>query len=384
MQGPQQLFWINFRKALIILFSGALAFTLIISIFPLIGSLFLDNFPIGRVLKENFSLLIPLSVFCICIAPLLSFIATIFRYNRIRWLLVIGILGYWVAVFLVMLFMSNFYLVYESFINVLILSIWGILAYSFFSLPILIPAIILFEKWSGSSIYTGNFLLQKNVGHSERNLRSLNSAPNKFILFLSKYLFKKYRNASFNILCPKKGDVILEIGFGQGFSLFSIAECVGNSGKVTGIDISPEMCRIVGSKIRTSGLSDRIDILCQDILKYKFSETEFNAVFVCFSLEYFSHDEISVLLDESYRVLKEDGRLVVAGISNIKGNNVVLLYEFLHSVFPRIIRSKPIDITKSIEDSKFEIEGKEDYTFLGLPVVLIKATKKTTEILHLE
>lgn len=148
MPKKPELICINSLKAFLLLISGALGFVLIITIFPVMGSLLLIDFPLWRVIKENSALLVPLSIFSFFISPGLGFAATILRYKRTLWLMIIGIVSYWLAVLFVMLVFSNFTLLNENLFNVFILALWSIFAYSFFSLPVLIPVILLFEKWS--------------------------------------------------------------------------------------------------------------------------------------------------------------------------------------------------------------------------------------------
>ena len=60
---------------------------------------------------------------------------------------------------------------------------------------------------------------------------------------------KKFRNNALDKLDVKKGETVLEIGFGTGHSIERIADKVGKNGKVYGIDISSGMLDITKSRL---------------------------------------------------------------------------------------------------------------------------------------
>lgn len=143
-------FLLNTLKSMSVLCLGSLAFVIIITLFPLIGSLTMDHFPIMQVIKDNFALLIPLLSVSILISPILGWAATLFKKKRFLYLLMIGTLGCWLAIIAVMLLWSHFSISINDTSNMFLLSIWAMLAYCLISAPILAPAILLIEKWTRS------------------------------------------------------------------------------------------------------------------------------------------------------------------------------------------------------------------------------------------
>ena len=137
----------NSIKSLVVLSLSSLSFVILITIFPLIGSLTMDDFPILQVVKDNFKLLIPLLIVNLLISPLFGWASCKFRKKRIFYLMLIGIGGCWLAIIFVLLMWSNFTIINE-FGSFLVLSAWALGAYSFFSFPILVPAIIIIERWT--------------------------------------------------------------------------------------------------------------------------------------------------------------------------------------------------------------------------------------------
>ena len=143
-------FLLNTLKSMAVLCLGSLAFVIIITLFPLIGSLTLNHFPIMQVIKENFALLMPLLLVSILISPILGWAATRFRKKRFLYLLIIGTIGCWLAIIAVMLLWLHFPISINDAGNMFLLSFWAMLAYCFISAPILAPAILLIERWTRS------------------------------------------------------------------------------------------------------------------------------------------------------------------------------------------------------------------------------------------
>ena len=65
---------------------------------------------------------------------------------------------------------------------------------------------------------------------------------------------KKFRDVALQDIGAKEGEIVLEIGFGTGHCILALAQSVGNSGRVYGIDISEGMLNITQARIREAGL----------------------------------------------------------------------------------------------------------------------------------
>lgn len=138
----------NSLKSLMVLFIGSLLFVIIITIFPLVGSLTMDNFPILEIIKDNFKLLIPLFIASLLISPLLGWGSCKFKKRRFFSLFGICIGGCWVAIVFTLFIWSDFTIDRKEFGSFMLISAWGLIAYSFIIVPILVPAIIIIEKWT--------------------------------------------------------------------------------------------------------------------------------------------------------------------------------------------------------------------------------------------
>ena len=135
---------------------------------------------------------------------------------------------------------------------------------------------------------------------------------------------RKPRNAGLQKLDAEEGETALEIGFGTGHGILALAQSVGNSGKVYGIDISEGMCNIAQSRVKGVGLSERVELKCSDAAKLPFEANFFDAVFMSFTLELFDTPEIPIVLHECQRVLRCGGRICVVALSKKRQTSVRL------------------------------------------------------------
>ena len=170
------------------------------------------------------------------------------------------------------------------------------------------------------------------------------------------------------------GEKVLEIGFGSGKGLISLAQATGESGKVYGIDLSEGMLRTAMKKITDTGLSSRIEIQQGDALALPFGEGIFNALFMSFSLELFDLDEIPIVLGECRRVLQDSGRLGVTALAD--GNRLATrIYNWFHGNFPSVFDCRPINICETIKTAGFAGMSYCEGSLFGLTVGMITARK---------
>jgi len=187
---------------------------------------------------------------------------------------------------------------------------------------------------------------------------------------------RAYRIAGLQKLNVKEGEIVLEIGFGTGHCLLALAESVGNSGKVYGIDISESMCNITRSKLKKAGLSERVKIKCGDAAKPPFEENFFDAVFMSFTLELFDSPEIPTVLHECQRALQSGGRICVVAMSKRgKAGVMVRVYEWAHRQFPNLVDCRPIFVQKALEDAGFQILDLTEKSMWGFPGEIVVAKK---------
>ena len=215
------------------------------------------------------------------------------------------------------------------------------------------------------------------VSRSKKEARDAYNKISKFYDYTEGIFEKKYTDMALRYLDIKQGEVILEIGFGTGNALIKMAEYVGNSGTVYGIDISPKMVEIANRKIKNKLLSDRIKLTCGDAIRLPYPDEKFNVVFMSFTLELFDTPEIPVILQEVRRVLRQNGRLGLVSLSKENGSSLFLrLYEWTHIKFPKYIDCRPIFASLSIKDAGFNIRDKKKIKIFLAPLEIVIGIRK--------
>jgi len=183
------------------------------------------------------------------------------------------------------------------------------------------------------------------------------------------------RKAGLNLLKPRAGERILEIGFGTGHTLAVLAKAVGSAGMVDGLDLSDQMVRLAKKDLAEARLLERTRLRCGDAVQLPYAGNSMDAVFMSFTLELFDSPEIPKVLSECRRVLKRDGRIVVVGMSK-EGEHEPLIgvFEWAHKHFPNFIDCRPIYVRKALEKADFQIR-KALKKHMWIPVEIILGIK---------
>jgi SAM-dependent methyltransferase len=67
--------------------------------------------------------------------------------------------------------------------------------------------------------------------------------------------FEPVRRKAIEMLAPREGDVVLDIGCGTGLSFAPLLECIGPTGRIVGVDPSPEMLALARKRVARHGWS---------------------------------------------------------------------------------------------------------------------------------
>jgi ubiquinone/menaquinone biosynthesis C-methylase UbiE len=164
------------------------------------------------------------------------------------------------------------------------------------------------------------------------------------------------RRAMVEVLRPRPGERILEIGFGTGHVLAALARSVGESGTVFGIDLSNERVRLSKTKLAGAGLLERCRLRTGDATRLPYAPASMDGICMSFTLELFDTPEIPSVLSACRRVLRPGGRLVVAGMSKEGSPGaIVSVFEWAHRHFPNFIDCRPIFVRRAVEQAGFQV-----------------------------
>jgi demethylmenaquinone methyltransferase/2-methoxy-6-polyprenyl-1,4-benzoquinol methylase len=167
-----------------------------------------------------------------------------------------------------------------------------------------------------------------------------------------------------SLLEARRGERILEIGFGTGTSVVALAEAVGESGHVFGVDISPGMKAVAEAR---SGRRDQPHAPLQN--------ATVDAVFMAFTLELFPNDTIPLVLSEVRPTLRPGGRLSVVSMAHdpAEPSRPERIYGWIHGIFPTSSTVGRLMSSGSQTDTGFVIARVERLEVWGLPVTAILA-----------
>jgi ubiquinone/menaquinone biosynthesis C-methylase UbiE len=210
------------------------------------------------------------------------------------------------------------------------------------------------------------------VNRSRSDARRTYDRYSRWYDWISGQFERKYAAAGVEQLEVQKGEHILEIGYGTGHMLVTLAKQVGFAGKVDGIDISKGMYEIAKKRIQKFGFFDRVKIVCGDAVTLPFESNTFDVLFMSFTLELFDTPDIPRLLLECQRVLRKGGRMGVVSLSR-KGSEglVTRIYERLHSMFPRWIDCRPIYLVHILTENGFQVVKERQQPMFGLQVEIV-------------
>lgn len=176
-------------------------------------------------------------------------------------------------------------------------------------------------------------------------------------------------------LAAEQNQCAIEIGFGTGHSLVSLARSVGPNGKVIGFDISSGMGKVAQDRLEKEGLLDRVELRIGPIPPLSLEGNSVDRCFMSFTLELFPDADVAAVLDEVSRVLRPSGRVTVVGMG-IEDHPGVMerTYQWFHRHFPHIVDCHPIDIAGVLRQAGFNVVQEDAMEMWGLRVGMVTAS----------
>lgn len=116
-----------------------------------------------------------------------------------------------------------------------------------------------------------------------------------------------------------RGDQVLDVGCGTGWSTVALGEQVGAGGRVTGIDVSPSMA---DRARRNSDGSHNVDIICGDAGRFPY-QGNFDAIFSRFGMMFFHEPEAA--FSHLHATLAPGGRMGFVSWARAETNDFYLI-----------------------------------------------------------
>lgn len=179
-------------------------------------------------------------------------------------------------------------------------------------------------------------------------------------------------------LGPSSGERILELGCGGGNALVEIAESVGPDGRAVGLDASPRMVDLARDRLEVRSGSSVAAVTLGDARALPFGDATFDAIYVAETLELFSESETEAVLEECRRVLRPEGRLVVASMDRAGREDATFVraYEWVYRNVPGYasVGCRPIYVADVVATHGFAVEYTERIVPAGLwPIRVVRA-----------
>jgi phosphatidylethanolamine/phosphatidyl-N-methylethanolamine N-methyltransferase len=183
-------------------------------------------------------------------------------------------------------------------------------------------------------------------------------------LFFGKVL-EPGRRAAIQLLEPKPGARILEVGVGTGLSLASYPAHT----RVTGIDMSTAMLAKAQARVERQGLGHVEALLPMDATAMEFEDNSFDAAICMYVVSVVANP--MRLLEEMRRVCRPDGKLIVVNHFRTEGR-VLRLAEFLLKPLHHMVHFRSgLDLDEFTMSVRLPLEHVRQENLLGYSSVLV-------------
>jgi len=178
----------------------------------------------------------------------------------------------------------------------------------------------------------------------------------------------------------KEGDIVLDLGSGAGFDCFLASKRVGSSGKVIGVDMTPEMIERAKQNAKKYNYKN-VEFKLGDIEDLPLKDKSIDAI-ISNCVINLAPDKLRVF-KEAYRVLKDGGKMYVSDIvllGNLTEEQKNSPYLLTGCVSGALKKEEYLDIIR-MAGFKFNILGedkgisKKQYDSIPLESLKIEAIK---------
>lgn len=117
------------------------------------------------------------------------------------------------------------------------------------------------------------------------------------------------RRETLRALALQPGERVLDVGSGPGLLVAEMAQAVGPSGHVTGLDISDDMLALSRTRCADPAISERVSFVKANAVALPFPDAAFDVAISTQVYEYVA--DLKTALAELHRVLRVGGRVLI-------------------------------------------------------------------------
>jgi len=225
----------------------------------------------------------------------------------------------------------------------------------------------------------------KTVIFSEEAARLKFDHVAKYYFWIMGFLEVRPNLQAIEIADIKKGECLLDIGFGTGWCLERLIPLVGQENITYGLDFSEGMKEVTLQNLRKKGLDKSVCLYIANVKDMPFEDNKFDIIFISFVIDLLKEEDIPIALEEIKRVLKPDGRVIIVSMTK-EGKGIFkiarYLYEWMYHKWPTIrgykLSCRPIYIENIALKAGFDIlKYRLSYiTGFLFPIAIISARPK--------
>lgn len=172
---------------------------------------------------------------------------------------------------------------------------------------------------------------------------------------------------------------VFEFGCGTGrFALRLFEECLSNTARYRGIDVSSKMVRL--AQTRLASYSPRAEVTLTEggppVDEPTGSYDRFVSNYV---FDLLSHEDIRAVLREGHRMLRPGGLLCLSGLSTGVGfvsRIVAGVVSWIQSVRPSLVGGcRPVDLLPFLRESEWRVQHHSKVVAFGIPSEVLVAKR---------
>jgi SAM-dependent methyltransferase len=133
---------------------------------------------------------------------------------------------------------------------------------------------------------------------------------------------RRFCDAILEALAPAPGELVLDVGCGNGALLLAVAEGVGPAGAVTGLDVSSPMLAVAGRRAVQRSLGN-VDLIHGDAQVAEIPPASFDALISRFGVMFF--DNPTAAFTNLAGALRPDGRIVFTCWRELLANDWIMV-----------------------------------------------------------